>query len=216
MASTLGYVTTSDSTASTAAWIRWNCGTKTSTASCYAWEQWNDDCTEASVAYSTEITSTASIVWKVWAQTASTKIAQRFEQAVYRAPELTAEQKAEQIRQQKAAAQQREKEAAQRLKAAERSIALLKSLLTPEQTAEYEKKKRFFVIGSDGNRYEVDCSQPHRNVYEVDETGKRKRGYCANATGNVPVADNHAAQKLAIETDVVAFKKVANSFAVAG
>lgn len=188
----------------------WNCGTSTTASTC--WSNWckND---ETSCEYSTG-SATTTMVWRGWVQT--TIGGKRLVDVPgYQLPQLTAEQKAEQQRQREAAAAQRLEDEKQRRIAAEKAVTLLKSLLTPEQLAEYEKKKRFFVIGSDGNRYEVDCSQSHRNVYEVDDKGKRKRGYCANATGNVPVADNHATQKLAIETDVAAFKKVANSFAVA-
>ena len=87
---------------------------------------------------------------------------------------------------------------------------LLRSLLNPLQREQLETQRRFFVIGQDGNRYEVSTQKNHENVWLVDEEGNRKERYCIYLSGGSPMADNHAAQLLMLKNEIEKFKEIAN------
>ena len=87
----------------------------------------------------------------------------------------------------------------------DRSIALLKQWLLPEQLAQYERNGCFEVTGShSGKRYRI-TSRHAYNVYRVDGwlswffvTADR---YCFVPEGTLPIGDVMLAQKIALETD---------------
>lgn len=97
-----------------------------------------------------------------------------------------------------------------------RATELLMAHLDEQQCLSYQQHRKFHVVGADGKRYEIDCQLNHRNVFEVDDQGKRLRGFCIYQLGDCPLPDNHLAQKLALEADIETFKRVANPFAIAG
>lgn len=99
------------------------------------------------------------------------------------------------------------KEAAQAVK---KSQDLLLSQLNETQAAMYKDKAKFHVIGADGVRYEIDCTKRMHNVFALDDKNERTEEFCIYQTGNTPLADNHLAQKLLLEHDVEAFRRIAN------
>ena len=96
----------------------------------------------------------------------------------------------------------------------DRSIALLKQWLLPEQLAQYERDGCFEVTGShSGKRYRI-TSRHAFNVYRVDGwfpwflvTADR---YCFVPERTLPIGDVMLAQKIALETDERAALAVAN------
>jgi hypothetical protein len=100
----------------------------------------------------------------------------------------------------------------QRKLAEERAEELLKEHLTDEQREMYERVKKFHVITEKGKRYEIDCSNKKRmhNVYELDDKGIRKIEHCIYQGNWGPLGDNYLAQKLMLETDEEAFRRIAN------
>lgn len=183
-----------------------------------AWYDWTCSATSGTTTTYAKVSTTCSAtVWADWSKYAYAHTAPK---------KLTAAEKAErdrkeQERLQVAAEQARLADIARReaeavaKEAQERARRLFLEVLDTEQRQTFEKNQKFYLIGSDGERYEVDCTKHHQNVYQVDKEGKRKVGYCAYATGGVPLSDNHIVQKLLLETDAKAFLKVANSWRVA-
>lgn len=202
------YGTTGYGTAATKTiWVRWATDS-TSSSTSDTWSNWCE-------AYEKTSSTSSATTWVRWNDAADKYQKMQRKVVTAKPVELTEEQKAEREAKRLAEVERQLREAEAAKVALEKSIALLKSLLTDEQLETYEKDQKFFVIGSDGQRYEVDCRDRHRNVFAVDESGKRTKGYCAYQTGNLPIGDNHVAQKLALEADADAFKRVANAFSVA-
>lgn len=103
--------------------------------------------------------------------------------------------------------------APQNTEADKKGIELLKSWLTPDQLAQYEKSKAFEVTGSHtGKRYRIKHGR-QMNIEELDKNGKRVQGLCALPIGTLVAGDCVLAQKLAIETNEKQFLEVANKFA---
>ena len=86
-----------------------------------------------------------------------------------------------------------------RNEAAERSIQLLISNLSPLQRAQYLTLGYFEVTGSDtGKRYRI--RHGHQlNIEELDRNGRRISVLCFLPGGGVPVGDVMLAQKTALE-----------------
>lgn len=103
-----------------------------------------------------------------------------------------------------------EAECRQRLEADKKADNLLAEHLDDGQRDAYKRCGEFYVVGSDGVRYGVKPAQRSNNVQEYSADGRRVARYCAHLPHDIPAADNALAQKLAIETDVEAFKRVAN------
>jgi hypothetical protein len=101
---------------------------------------------------------------------------------------------------------QREREA--------RGRKLLTEWLSPEQWAQYEAYGFFDVTGSDtGRRYRIRHGTV-ANVYEVDESGQTRAGWCFVPNGNLVAGDVVLAQKIALETDERGALAVANNLEV--
>ncbi|MGY2988647.1 hypothetical protein ACVIHH_002188 [Bradyrhizobium sp. USDA 4518] len=82
-----------------------------------------------------------------------------------------------------------------------RGLALLSAWLSPEQRAQFEKYKRFDVIGSEsGKRYRI-CYGTSTNVYEMDSGDRIVLGWCFRPVGALAAGDVMLAQKIALETD---------------
>lgn len=93
-----------------------------------------------------------------------------------------------------------------------RGIALLSAWLSPEQRLEFEKYKRFDVIGSNsGRRYRI-CYGTSTNVYEIDGRGRVVAGWCFRPVGCLVAGDVMLAQKIALEADERATLMVAKPF----
>ena len=117
--------------------------------------------------------------------------------------------------QERAGRRRAEQESQKKRKAATKAAReLLRECLSPEQRLEHEERNRFHLVSSDGNRYRINCSRNQENVQKLSPAGKRIEVLCANAC-EVPLCDNALAQKLMLETDEQAFRRVANIRAIA-
>lgn len=190
----------------------------TSCTSATTWYDWTGTTTATSGTY-TKVVSTSGTCWASWVDYQKktwphypVQLSPEEKKERYRKEQERLQVQAEQAR--LADIARREAEAVAK-EAQERARKLFLEVLDTEQRQTFEKAQKFYLIGSDGERYEVDCTKHHQNVYQVDKEGKRKVGYCAYATGGVPLSDNHIVQKLLLETDAKAFLKVANSWRVA-
>ncbi|WGS21782.1 MULTISPECIES: hypothetical protein [unclassified Bradyrhizobium] len=93
-----------------------------------------------------------------------------------------------------------------------RGMALLFRWLSPEQRSEFEKYKRFDVIGSEsGKRYRI-CYGTSTNVYEMDDKGLVVVGWCFRPVGSLVAGDVMLAQKIALEIDERGTLMVARPF----
>ena len=157
----------------------------------------------------TSASATASVtVWVRWNQTEALvtlpareltpEERQQFEASRARGLALVEEQRRrdEKLRLEREAAQKRAEE-------------LLLANLGPEQVEQYRKEKRFVVKGGDGASFELSPAWSG-NVREVDQQGKAIRRFCIHPRETLPLADLMLAQKLMIETDPEAFRRIAN------
>jgi hypothetical protein len=93
-----------------------------------------------------------------------------------------------------------------------RSIALLRSWLSPAQLAQFDSEHQFDVTGSaTGKRYRI-VDSVVQNVFELDANGNVAMGLCFVPRGNLPVGDVMLSQKIALETDELEVLRVANRF----
>ncbi|WP_024510970.1 hypothetical protein [Bradyrhizobium sp. ARR65] len=93
-----------------------------------------------------------------------------------------------------------------------RGLRLLRDWLSPAQRAQFEAKGYFDVIGSDsGRKYRI-YEGTMTNVYELDEIGRPRMGWCFVPSGYLVAGDVMLAQKIALETAESASLAVANRF----
>ncbi|WP_246510268.1 hypothetical protein [Bradyrhizobium glycinis] len=93
-----------------------------------------------------------------------------------------------------------------------RALRLLRSWLSPQQRAEFERKGHFDVVGCDtGKRYRIRRGTS-ANVNEIDEYGRLGMGWCFVPVGGLVQGDVMLAQKIALETDEARALSIANSF----
>lgn len=169
--------------------------TGTSNDYCRIWYRWvESDSTTAATGWHDDDTATSD-PWEMWVSTSSAT--------------TTAEkaQRAEARRIAEAAEAERKREQAE---ADKRAANLLRSLLSPEQIADLEKHRRFYLTTESGQRYEIDCKKRMHNVFEVDANGKRLVEHCIYQKGELPLADNAAAQLLLLKADENEFKRISN------
>lgn len=209
-------ITCGTSTA-TNVWRIW-ATTAATTATCGAWECWtNGTYADSTNCYTSS--TTATTVWRVWANQQTWVRCHVYDYAAPPTPELTPEQK-------KAAAAQAERqriendriraenarlaaiEAERQRIAAERADELLREHLDHQQRDELEKAKRFHVVSQKGKRFRIDRGS-HGNVFELDDKERPSRRFCIQPPG-VPHGDAMLAQKLLLETDEDAFRRIAN------
>ena len=97
-----------------------------------------------------------------------------------------------------------------------RGRRLLREWLSPDQRAQFDHKDHFEVVGCDSRRrYRIYNRVTHRdmtNVYELDDAGRPKVGWCFQPIGPLVAADIMLAQKIALETNEHNALKVANGF----
>jgi hypothetical protein len=95
-----------------------------------------------------------------------------------------------------------------------RGFALLKDWLSPEQLAQYNANGYFDVIGChSGKRYRIRHGTS-MNVYEMDDYGRLRLGWCFVPKDALVAGDVMLAQKIALEANERAALTVARSFPV--
>lgn len=82
--------------------------------------------------------------------------------------------------------------------AKERACKLLREKLTPRQRADFDRHKRFEVVGRSGKRYRLTCKRVG-NIDEIDDNGQVMIRYCVHPADFVPDEDTLVAQKLWLE-----------------
>jgi len=93
-----------------------------------------------------------------------------------------------------------------------RGLKLLKEWLSPEQLAQYEANGYFDVTGCDsGKRYRIRHGTG-TNIYEMDNAGQTRAGWCFVPDESLVAADVVLAQKIALETNERGALAVANHF----
>jgi hypothetical protein len=91
-----------------------------------------------------------------------------------------------------------------------RGLRLLREWLSPVQRAQLDAFGYFEVTGSDtGRRYRI-YKGSISNVYELDDLGGLKMGWCFMPSGNLVAGDVMLAQKIALETSERSSLAVAN------
>jgi hypothetical protein len=94
-----------------------------------------------------------------------------------------------------------------------RSLRLLRTWLSPSQFEQFDAKRHFDVIGSaTGRRYRIKYGTS-MNVYELDDAGRLKMGWCFVPQGRLVAGDVMLAQKIALETFETRALLVAKRFA---
>ena len=89
-----------------------------------------------------------------------------------------------------------------------RAKALLLSHLNTWQQIDLEEEGEFEVTAPSGRLYRIYKFRSN-NVLEIGRDGRTVCTFCLTA-GSVPIYDQMLAQKLLIETDEAAFRKLAN------
>ena len=86
------------------------------------------------------------------------------------------------------------------LQSEERGQDLLRQWLSPEQAEQYDKYKRFEVVGCDtGTRYRI-LRGKIMNIVELASDGRVTRRWCFAPEGALVTGDVMLAQKIALET----------------
>jgi hypothetical protein len=98
---------------------------------------------------------------------------------------------------------------AERRAAEARGEQLLREWLSPEQRAQYERDKCFEVLGSSGGSYRI-TERDTFNVEQLDREGRCIALLCFVPEGGLVKGDIMLAQKVALETNEPAARKVAN------
>lgn len=193
-------------------WTIWTTSTgslSTTATNNLTWSSWIDN---TSVTLTTTLGST---VWDGWTQQytlndagAAQSTVRRIQQRVQPTAEQLAAWRADEQRQREHA----ERVSAELRAARARARRLLVACLSPEQRADLEEKKCFYLEchSPDGSkrRYRID-EGTHGNVKLLGEGGKVLGQYCVQPNG-VPTEDAMLAQKLWLETNEEEFKRKAN------
>ena len=93
-----------------------------------------------------------------------------------------------------------------------RGLKLLREWLSQEQLTQYDAHKYFEVIGCHtGKRYRI-CHGKGANVFELDDAGLPREGWCFVPNDHLVAGDVMLAQKIALETDERGALAAANNF----
>src|SRR5262249_8506496 len=104
----------------------------------------------------------------------------------------------------------REEHCRSHLQSEERSQALLRQWLSPDQAEQYDECQRFEVVGSDtGTRYRI-LRGTIMNIVELAANGCVRRRWCFAPEGAFATGDVMLAQKIALETFELTALAVAN------
>ena len=83
--------------------------------------------------------------------------------------------------------------------------------MSPKQRAEYNRRKRFEVVGGDtGRRYRIHHGN-QMNIEQLDKEGRRVSVLCFTPQGDLAVGDVMLAQKIALELFETEAIKIANT-----
>jgi hypothetical protein len=94
-----------------------------------------------------------------------------------------------------------------------RGLRLLREWLSPEQLAQYDAHRYFDVTGChSGKRYRIRHGTA-TNIFELDQDGRPKVGWCFVPRDTLVAGDVMLAQKIALETDERTALAVARRFA---
>ena len=94
-----------------------------------------------------------------------------------------------------------------------RGLRLLREWLSPEQLAQYDAHRYFDVTGcQSGKRYRIRHGTA-TNIFELDQDGRPKVGWCFVPRDMLVAGDVMLAQKIALETDERTALAVARRFA---
>jgi hypothetical protein len=95
-----------------------------------------------------------------------------------------------------------------------RGRKLLREWLSPEQLAQYDARNYFEVTGCHtGKRYRIRHAMG-TNVFELDDAGRPRLGWCFVPKDHLVAGDVMLAQKIALETDEWGALAVAKKFAL--
>ena len=95
-----------------------------------------------------------------------------------------------------------------------RGLRLLREWLSPEQLAQYDALNCFEVTGCHtGKRYRISHGMG-MNVYELDNAGRPRVGWCFVPNDHLVAGDVMLAQKIALETDERGALAVARNFTI--
>jgi hypothetical protein len=95
-----------------------------------------------------------------------------------------------------------------------RGHKLLKEWLSPEQLTQYDALNCFEVTGCHtGKRYRISHGMG-MNVYELDNAGRPRVGWCFVPNDHLVAGDVMLAQKIALETDERGALAVARNFTI--
>jgi hypothetical protein len=93
-----------------------------------------------------------------------------------------------------------------------RGLRLLRAWLSPPQLEQFNARRHFDVIGcATGRRYRIHYGTS-MNVYELDDAGRPKIGWCFLPEGRLVPGDVMLAQKIALETSEIRALSVAIDF----
>ena len=93
-----------------------------------------------------------------------------------------------------------------------RGRKLLREWLSPEQLAQYDAYWYFEVTGCHtGRKYRI-MHAVGANVYELDDVGQPRTGWCFVPNNHLVACDVMLAQKIGLETDELGALAVANNF----
>ena len=93
-----------------------------------------------------------------------------------------------------------------------RGLKLLREWLSPAQLAQYDEHNYFEVTGCHTRkRYRINHGRG-TNVYELDEVGRPRVGWCFVPSVHLVAGDVMLAQKIALETDERGALAAANNF----
>lgn len=205
------FYTTATSTETT--WQRWSDGTNatgspTYTTSDLAWNRWAN---ATSSSTSTDVwpiwtTSTATATntdaWIGWTSTTSTSGLSAAAWVEW------SNQPVRSFRPARARA-----ERPRCTEARERADKLLVEHLTDEQEQSLAAHGYFdleTVVDGEKKRFRIHNNKYQHNVFEIDESGRKLREYCAHTSHACPQSDHALAQKLLLEHNPLEFFRVAN------
>jgi hypothetical protein len=91
-------------------------------------------------------------------------------------------------------------------------LKLLREWLSQEQLTQYDAHRYFEVIGCHtGKRYRI-CHGTAANVFELDDAGLPREGWCFVPNDHLVAVDVMLAQKIGLETDERGALATANNF----
>lgn len=97
----------------------------------------------------------------------------------------------------------------------QRARTLLLESLSPSQREDYLRQQHFFVTGSSGARYRIHRGKVS-NVEVIGPDGQVHETLCGVPAVEMPIEDILLAQKLSLETDDRAFRRVAHRYSPYG